>query len=50
MIVWAYVPYLWRRRMDHRVLKHYSGDVTLANIHPPKRLKMLEKYGNTSSF
>lgn len=47
MIVWAYVPYLWRRRMDHRVLKHYSGDITLANIHPPKRSQILKKYASS---
>jgi alkane 1-monooxygenase len=37
MIVLAYFPPLWRRVMDHRVVAHYGGDVTLANIHPPKR-------------
>ncbi len=37
MIVTAVIPPLWRRVMDHRVLAHYGGDVTLANIHPPKR-------------
>jgi alkane 1-monooxygenase len=31
--------------MDRRVLDHYDGDVTLANIHPPKRDKVLAKYG-----
>ena len=35
MICVAAVPPLWRRVMDHRVLAHYGGDVTLANIHPP---------------
>jgi alkane 1-monooxygenase len=37
MIVTAVIPPLWRRVMDHRVLAHYGGDVTLANIHPPRR-------------
>ena len=37
MILLAYVPPLWRRVMDKRVLAHYDGDVTRANIHPPKR-------------
>lgn len=50
MIVWAYVPYLWRRRMDHRVLKHYGGDVLLANIQPSRRSKILARYGNSSTF
>ena len=35
--------------MDHRVLGHYDGDVTLANIHPPKRAKVLARYGATDA-
>jgi alkane 1-monooxygenase len=31
MLVLALVPPLWRRVMDPRVLRHYGGDVTLAN-------------------
>jgi alkane 1-monooxygenase len=45
MIVLCYFPPLWRRVMDKRVLAHYGGDVTLANIHPRKRAKVLAKYG-----
>jgi len=45
MIVLAYFPPLWRKVMDHRVLEHYNGDITLANIHPPKRAKVLARYG-----
>jgi alkane 1-monooxygenase len=30
--------------MDARVLAHY-GDVSRANIHPPKRRKVLARYG-----
>ncbi|GAB2467293.1 alkane 1-monooxygenase [Jatrophihabitans fulvus] len=45
MILIAYVPPLWRRVMDHRVLEHYDGDVTLANIQPSKREKILARYG-----
>jgi alkane 1-monooxygenase len=45
MIVLCYFPPLWRRVMDPRVLAHYGGDVTLANIHPPKRAKLLARYG-----
>ncbi|MCZ0981756.1 hypothetical protein O1L60_30445 [Streptomyces diastatochromogenes] len=36
MIVLAYVPPLWRRVMDHRVLAHYDGDVTRANLQPSR--------------
>ena len=45
MICVAAVPPLWRRVMDHRVLAHYGGDVTLANIHPPRRETVLARYG-----
>ena len=41
----TYVPALWRRLMDHRVLDHYDGDITRANIHPRVRDKVLAKYG-----
>ena len=34
MIVLALIPPLWRRVMDHRLLEHYGGDVTRANIQP----------------
>nr|WP_235900384.1 alkane 1-monooxygenase [Lolliginicoccus suaedae] len=49
MIVLAYFPPLWRRVMDKRVLAHYNGDITKANIHPRKREKYLAKYGATAS-
>jgi alkane 1-monooxygenase len=48
MIVLSYVPPLWRRVMDKRVLAHYGGDITLANIQPAKREKVLAKYGRAS--
>ncbi|GAB2531313.1 alkane 1-monooxygenase [Nocardia heshunensis] len=45
MISLAYFPPLWRRVMDHRVLEHYSGDITRVNIQPRKRARVLAKYG-----
>jgi alkane 1-monooxygenase len=47
MIVLAYLPPLWRRVMDPRVLDHYAGDVTLSNIQPRKRARYLARYGAT---
>ncbi|WP_217575754.1 alkane 1-monooxygenase, partial [Streptomyces sp. GbtcB7] len=47
MIVLAYFPPLWRRVMDHRVLTHYDGDVTQANIQPSKRAALLTRHGAT---
>jgi len=46
MIALAYVPPLWRWVMDRRVLAHYDGDVSKANLHPPKRAALLAKYGS----
>ncbi|MEC3957850.1 alkane 1-monooxygenase [Nocardia sp. CDC153] len=45
MISLAYFPPLWRKVMDHRVLEHYSGDITRVNIQPGKRNRVLAKYG-----
>ncbi|MDP3970049.1 MAG: fatty acid desaturase [Nocardioides sp.] len=44
MIVLALFPPLWRRVMDQRVLDHFEGDVTRANIQPRKRAKILARY------
>ncbi len=45
MIVLAWFPPLWRRVMDPRLLDHFEGDVTRANIQPRKRAKILARYG-----
>jgi alkane 1-monooxygenase len=45
MIVLAWFPPLWRRVMDPRLLDHFEGDVTRANIQPSKREKLLARYG-----
>ncbi len=47
MILLAYVPPLWRRVMDKRVLAHYGGDVTQANIAPHARERLLAHYGSS---
>ena len=46
MICLAYFPPLWRKVMDRRVLAHYDGDITRANLHPAKREKLLATYAN----
>jgi alkane 1-monooxygenase len=48
MILLATIPPLWRRIMDHRVLAHYEGDVTRANIQPHVRGRMLARYGTAT--
>jgi alkane 1-monooxygenase len=49
MIVLALLPPLWRRVMDPRVLAHFDGDMSRANIHPPKRDAVLARYPAPSS-
>jgi alkane 1-monooxygenase len=44
MIVLAAIPPLWKRTMDSRVLDHYEGDVTRANISPRARKRILARY------
>jgi alkane 1-monooxygenase len=43
MIVCALVPPLWRRVMDHRLLAHYGGDASLANVHGRARERYLAR-------
>lgn len=45
MIACAMFPPLWRAIMDHRVVSHYGGDISLANIDPRRREKILSAYG-----
>ena len=47
MMVLAYITPLWRRVMDPKVLAHYGGDVTLANLHPRTRERYLARYAAT---
>jgi alkane 1-monooxygenase len=44
MLLLAYLPPLWRRVMDPRVLSHYAGDVRQAHLHPPRRDVLLRRY------
>ncbi len=44
MIVLAAVPAVWRRVMDPRVVAHFHGDITLANVSPRKRDRIRAKY------
>ncbi|MYW95271.1 alkane 1-monooxygenase [Amycolatopsis rubida] len=49
MIVLALFPPLWRRVMDQRVLNHFDGDLSRANIQPSKRDKVLARYGTSAT-
>jgi alkane 1-monooxygenase len=44
MIVLALVPPLWFKVMDPRVVQHYDGDLTLANIDPAAQARILAVY------
>ncbi len=44
MLLIALVPPLWSRVMDPRVVAHYGGDVTRANIAPRRRSALLRRY------
>jgi alkane 1-monooxygenase len=48
MIALTYVPAVWRKVMDHRVLAHYGGDITRVNLHPRVRDEVLARYGATA--
>ncbi|MFP5253900.1 MAG: alkane 1-monooxygenase [Actinomycetes bacterium] len=49
LIILALIPPLWFKVMDSRVLAHFGGDITRANIQPSKRAKVLRKYGAPSA-
>jgi alkane 1-monooxygenase len=49
MIALAAFPPLWRRVMDRRLLAHYDGDVTRANIAPRRRARVLARYGSPAA-
>ncbi len=44
MLLPAYIPKLWYKLMDPRVVAHYKGDLTKANIEPAKREALMQKY------
>lgn len=48
MIVLAWIPPLWRRVMDHRLIEHYGGDASRANIQPSARKRILARYGGAA--
>jgi alkane 1-monooxygenase len=49
MLLIAYFPPVWRKIMDPKVLAHYDGDITRANIRPKVRAKVLSRYGTSAA-
>jgi alkane 1-monooxygenase len=48
MIVLAWFPPIWRRVMDPRLVEHFDGDLSRANIQPRRRERVLARYGSAS--
>ncbi|WP_133645547.1 alkane 1-monooxygenase [Paraburkholderia flava] len=46
MIMFAYVPPLWFRVMNPRVVAHYQGDMTHSNIRPAIRERVLAQFAH----
>lgn len=44
MLIPAYIPWLWFRQMDPLVVKHFNGDLSKANLYPPKRQQLLARW------
>jgi len=49
MILLAWFPPLWRRVMDRRLVDHYGGDLSRANVQPRARRKVLARYGSAGA-
>lgn len=45
MLLLAYLPPLWFKVMDRRVVAHYGGSIVRANLHPPRRAALKARYG-----
>ncbi|WP_076825533.1 MULTISPECIES: alkane 1-monooxygenase [unclassified Frankia] len=45
MILASLVPRLWFQVMDPRVVAHYDGDVTRANLDPRRRADLVARFG-----
>lgn len=45
MLLPAYIPGWWFSLMDQRVVDHYGGDITKANIDPDRREEYLARFG-----
>ncbi|KVS74963.1 alkane 1-monooxygenase [Burkholderia cepacia] len=48
MILFAYVPPLWYRMMNPRVVAHYGGNMAQSNIKPSIRARVLAQYPATA--
>jgi alkane 1-monooxygenase len=44
MFMAAYVPPLWYKIMDQRLVDHYRGDLSRINMDPQRRAKLMRRY------
>lgn len=44
MLIPAYLPFVWFKKMDPLVYQHYQGDLTKANLQPEKRDALLARW------
>ncbi|MBH1969604.1 alkane 1-monooxygenase [Moraxellaceae bacterium AER2_44_116] len=44
MLLPAYIPSLWYKLMDERVIQHYKGDLSKINMDPERHQELLAKY------
>ena len=44
LILVAYLPPLWFKLMDKRVVAHHRGDLTQANLYPPRRAALMARW------
>ena len=49
MVMLAYLPPLWFRIMNPRVVKHFGGDLSKANIKPSLRQRIIAQYGKAAA-
>lgn len=49
MITVAYFPPLWFALMDKRVVRHYGGDLTKANVQPSARAKLFARWNTATN-
>ena len=49
MIMLAYVPPLWFKVMNPKVVEHFNGDMSRANIKPSIRERVLAQYGRATA-
>ena len=46
MMLAAYVPPLWYKVMDQRLVDHYQGDLSRINMDPERRAALLARFGS----